>query len=236
MPLFKTQLGEVNLCFKDFISFSNFLNGYYKALTEPIQITSTPQDMPLIGLDGNVTNDDSFFANRQRIICSFLMMKDAYVKEYGVTSIDKYYDVNVDKILSHSAVFNRLFSDFNDEYSRYEELGPSLDFDLRRHHYLHSNNQNDTPEAVKLNNKIKYEILECLRLCEKMKRILAAAQEYNFELVLFKLMTGFLRDGLDFFSEEELFEDVNQDRLVTMYDNFQSCVTEVQKLICIQRS
>ena len=204
VPVFKTQLGEVNIQFKDFSSFSTFLDAYYRSLTEPIETASGTQNMPLIGIDGNITNDQSIFGNRQQIIANFIIMRDGYVREYGKTSILQFYNVNLNKVATHSGVFNQLIKDFDEEYKSFLHISKSI--------------------------KTREELLLALRSLQKLKRIIGAAQEYDIELMLFKMMLAFLVDGLDFFTEVELFDDDNYDRLKKICTQYDRCAKKIKKV------
>ena len=229
MPLFKTLLGDVNLYFNDFKQFSVFLNGYYKALTDPIESPTGPVNMPLIGIDGVETSDNSLFGNRQAIIYNFLVMRNGYVKEYGNTSLIEFYNTNIDKIFSHSATFNRLYDEYKTESRILDEGLKKLSEETKQYETLLKSVEKESKEAKTLGGKVQIRILECLRRGEKLKRIIGAAHEYSIELMLLKMMTGFVRDGLGFFDEEALFEDVNYDRLLEIYKDFQSYTKKIQE-------
>lgn len=229
MPLFKTLLGDVNLYFNDFKQFSAFLNGYYNALTAPIESPTGTVDMPLIGIDGQETSDNSLFGNRQAIIYNFLVMTNGYLQEYGNTSIVDFYNTNLDKILSHSATFNRLYAEYKSESKILSEGLKKLSEETKEYENLLKTVKKESQKAKTLGGKVQIRILECLRRGEKLKRIIGAAHEYNIELMLLKMMTGFVRDGLGFFDEEALFEDVNYDRLLEIYKDFQSYTKKIQE-------
>ena len=236
MPLFKTLLGEVNLYFKDFYNFTNFLNSYYKALTDPIESPTGNTGMPLIGIDGNPTTDETLFGNRQAIIYNFLIMRNGYVQEYGNTSIVEFYNTNIDKILSHSATFNRLYGDYKKESMVLSSRFQDLSKETKQYEEFFAKKEKESEKAEEITRGLKLRILECLRFCEKLKRILGAAHEYNIELMLIKMMTGFIRDGIGFFEEDELFEDVNHDRLLEFYKDYQTQANKMQGYVGIIQS
>ena len=228
-----SQLGKVNLYFRDYTHFSNFLNGYYQALTAPIENPNGTTNMPLIGIDGKETDDDSLFGNRQSIIGNFIVMRDGYVREYGTPKLADFYNINIEKILSHSAVFNKLFNDFNAEADRFRDFYPALNEKANEYYREYVGDKKETEEAQKLAQEIKLKILEGLRICEKLKRIFGAANEYNIELMLIKMITGFLKDGLEFFDVEELFEDINHDRIIAMYKRYEEAGKSFQRFMGI---
>ena len=228
-----TQLGKVNLLFRDFSHFTTFLFGYYKALTDPIESPEGNKAMPLIGLDGNPTDDTYIFANRQQIISNFVMMRNAYIEEYGRQSLEHFYNTNIDKILSHSAVFNKLYSDFNEQADEYDKLYTYLNGEANKFYQDYVGDKKETPEAQSVLKGIKLRMLQGLRLGEKLKRLFSAAGEYNIELMLFKMMTAFLKDGLDFFGEPEIFEDFNKERLIEMYNRLKAISTRSEKYISV---